>query len=148
MIFIMVLTCVHCAGEAGTSLLSMTEELAAYLHNQTGLVTPAQRASNSNSDSDSSKVPSKIRQQVSSAETQETATGQVGRWRVNQLRDWHSRLTPAESLTQQPKALLIRVRINSGWVDSTALLPLVFHRECNLWLRIHHHENMKLNRRH
>lgn len=99
MIFIMVLTCVHCAGEAGTSLLSMTEELAAYLHNQTGLVTPAQRASNSNSDSDSSKAPSKIRQQASSAETQETATGQVGRWGVNQLHGWHSRLTPAESLT-------------------------------------------------
>ena len=54
----------------------MTEELEAYLHNQTGLITPAQRASNSNSDSDSGKTLSNSRQQASSAEAQ-AASGQV-----------------------------------------------------------------------
>ncbi|KAL8607917.1 hypothetical protein ACOMHN_005472 [Nucella lapillus] len=45
--------------ESGSSLRSMTEELAAYLNNQNGLVTPAQHSScTAPSDSDSSKQAS------------------------------------------------------------------------------------------
>ena len=99
----------HCAGEAGTSLLSMTEELAAYLHNQTGLVTPAQRASNSNSDSDSGTAPSNSRQQASSAETQ-TGGEQVGRLKVDHMDGPVEHLFKTLEHTQEIRDFFARVK--------------------------------------
>ncbi|KAK7109186.1 uncharacterized protein [Littorina saxatilis] len=99
--------------EKGTSLRSMTEELTAYLQNQTGLVTPAQRASNSNSDTDSSKQLSNSRQQASSAETQavESTSGddQPGQKK--------------ESENSNPKSPGIEISHSSTGEDNSLLSP-------------------------